>query len=285
MSVGADGQPDKPRLSASAFTRAERDLHLQPTARSQLLHTDLDRLGLAFGMTTRPAADPFSPDEFLPDDLPESPMAIARAWYDEAHEREVQPNPNAMTLATIDADGRPSARIVLAKSFEVDPGAVVFYTNYESRKGEALGAHPRAAVVFHWDTMSKQIRLEGPVTRVSEAESDAYFQSRHWSKRVGAWASDQSRPIGSRSAMMEQLAERMIGLGVPMEGLADEGAEVQLDVPRPAHWGGYRLWIEWAELWIQSDARVHDRARWTRVLTTDGDGFEVGPWSATRLQP
>ena len=285
MSVGADEQPDKPLSAASAFKRTERDSLLQPTARTQVLPTQSDASGLAFGMSTRPAADPFSPDEYLPDDLPESPMAIARAWYDEAHAQKVQPNPNAMTLATIDADGRPSARIVLAKSFEVDPGAVVFYTNYESRKGEALGAHPRAAVVFHWDTMCKQIRLEGPVTRVSEAESDAYFQSRHWSKRVGAWASDQSRPIGSRSAMMEQLAERMIGLGVPMEGLADEGAEVQLDVPRPAHWGGYRLWIEWAELWIQSDARVHDRARWTRELTTAGDRFDLGPWSATRLQP
>jgi len=236
-------------------------------------------------MTTRPAADPFSPDELLPDDLPESPMPIARAWYDEAHERRAQPNPNAMTLATIDPDGRPSARIVLAKSFEADPGAVVFYTNYASRKGEALGAHPRAALVFHWDSMGRQIRFEGPVTRVSEAESDAYFNSRHWSKRVGAWASDQSRPIGSRAAMMEQLAERMIDLGVPLDGLGDESAEVDLDVPRPPHWGGYRLWVEWAELWIESPARVHDRARWTRVLTTERDGFELGPWSATRLQP
>lgn len=227
----------------------------------------------------------FVPPELLPDRLPADPMPTARAWFDEAHEKKVQPNPNALTLATIDPDGRPSARIVLCKSFETEPGSIVFYTNYESRKGEALGAHPRAAVVFHWDALGKQIRLEGPVTRVSEAESDAYFHSREWTKRVGAWASDQSRPAASRAALMEQLAERMLQLGVPLDDLADHPDDVELDIARPAHWGGYRLWVEWAELWIQSDARVHDRARWTRELTPKGEAFDVGPWSATRLQP
>lgn len=236
-------------------------------------------------MTPTDLHDAFTPEELLPETLPESPMALARAWFDEAHAGPCQPNPNAMTLATIDPDGRPSARVVLCKAFEVDPGAVVFYTNYQSRKGEALGAHPRAAVVFYWDTMERQIRLEGPVTRVSAAESDAYFNSRDWTKRVGAWASDQSRPIASRSAMMEQLAERMIELGVPLENLADDTEHVRVDVERPPHWGGYRLWVEWCELWVNSDARVHDRARWMRALTPEGEGFRPGPWSATRLQP
>ena len=200
-------------------------------------------------------------------------------WYRSARERKLQRNPDAMTVATIDPDGRPSARVVLCKAVEADPGCVVFYTNKRSRKGRALEANPRAAVVLHWDAVERQIRLEGPVVPTGEAENDAYFASRHPASRVGAWASDQSEPIESRDALMEKVAERVMGLGLDLDNAENP------DIPRPPHWGGYRVWADTVELWIGSPARVHDRAVWTRDLEPRAGTFTPGPWSATRLQP
>jgi len=200
-------------------------------------------------------------------------------WVEAATARKVQPNPNAMTLATVDPDGRISARIVLCKGIDVAAGHFTFHTNRRSRKGIALGANPRAALVFHWDALDRQIRIEGPVTFTTDAESDAYFATRRAASRIGAWASDQSQPIASRDALLEKVAETVMRFGVDL----DNPEAVQ--IPRPPHWGGYRVWAESVELWAGSDVRVHDRARWVRTLTRNGDGFEGGPWSATRLQP
>ena len=222
--------------------------------------------------------------EMLPDPLPGEPFGLFGAWFDEAREREIQPNPNAMTLATVDPDGRPSARIVLCKAIHPDPGRVVFYTNYNGRKGRALEANPYASLVFHWDPLDRQVRIQGPVTRSPAEESDAYFRSRRWESRLGAWASDQSEPIESREALLEQVAERAIELGIDMTKVVDGGGE-NLEIPRPAHWGGYRVWAERVELWCAGTGRVHDRAEWTRELTLADDGFTADPWSATRLQP
>ena len=225
----------------------------------------------------------------LPDPLPESPMELARAWLDEATSLKVQPNPNAMTLATVAADGRPAARIVLCRGLEVAAGCVTFYTNYTSRKGQELAATERAAVLFHWDTLHRQVRLEGPVTRVPAAESDAYFASRPWQSRVGAWASQQSQPVAQRADLKQELEAQARRFGAPVEELGGTGGTRDYAVPRPDHWGGYRLWVEDAELWVEAAFRLHDRARWQRTLqSTDSDGvsgFVGGPWNAARLQP
>lgn len=225
----------------------------------------------------------------LPDPLPASPLPMARDWLEEATRLKVQPNPNAMTLATVAADGRPSARIVLCRGLEVERGCVTFFTNYESRKGGELAATGRAAVLFHWDALHRQVRLEGPVTRVPAAESDAYFASRPWQSRVGAWASQQSRPVAERAALREALEATARRFGAPVAELGGNGGARDYPIPRPAHWGGYRLWVEDAELWVEAAFRLHDRARWQRQLTpasVDGEPvFNGGPWQLSRLQP
>jgi pyridoxamine 5'-phosphate oxidase len=222
---------------------------------------------------------PFQLREELPTPLPETPMPMVAEWLDEATTQKVQPNPSAMTLATIDPDGRPSARIVLCRGLDVDRGVINFYTNRRSRKGAALEANPRAALVMHWDTLDRQIRIEGPVTHASDAESDAYFASRHPTSRIGAWASDQSQPIASRDALLDKVVDAVSRFGVDLDNPEN------IVVPRPPHWGGYRVWAESVELWLGSPVRIHDRARWDRVLTPSGDGFAPGAWRSTRLQP
>lgn len=226
--------------------------------------------------------DAASPDQHLPDELPSEPFGLLVSWFREAAERKVQPNPNAMTLATADASGRPSARIILCKEINPDPGYLVFYTNYHGRKGRELAANPRAAAVFFWDSLDRQARVEGPVVQSPAWESDAYFASRPIESRIGAWSSDQSRPIESREAMAGRVSETMNKLGIDLGALFG-GRSVE--VPRPPHWGGFRLFAEHVELWVSGVGRVHDRAGWTRMLTPAAEGFTGGDWSHTRLQP
>jgi len=231
-----------------------------------------------------PAAT-FHNTQSLPDELPTDPMPLALSWFNEARANKVQPNPTAMTLATVDADGQVSARIVLCREFNADKGYCVFYTNYESRKGTAIGANPRVALLFHWDTLDRQIRIEGRCVRSPETESDAYFNQREWSKRVGAWASDQSRPIGSRAELEMKVVEAMMNLGLSIDEISAKGNEIK--IPRPPHWGGTRVFAERVELWLGQDSRIHDRAVWVRELTPGASAHEMvgGAWSATRLQP
>jgi pyridoxamine 5'-phosphate oxidase len=205
----------------------------------------------------------------LPEPLPENPLAVLEQWLAEA--TAVIRNATAMTLATVTPDGRPSARMVICRGFDARAGWLVFYTDRESAKGVALAAHPHAALVFHWDAFERQVRIEGPVGPSPDAESDAYWASRPPDARVAAVASEQSRPVASRAellARVEAAARRHDG-----------------DVPRPARWGGYRVWAERVELWVGQPARIHDRAAWTRILRCKGPEFVGGPWSATRLQP
>lgn len=228
------------------------------------------------------------PRQLLPDPLPPEPLALAAQWLALATQRRDQPNPNAMTLATVDASGQPAARIVLCKDIRPEPGLVSFYTNYDSRKGNELAANPRAALVFHWDHLHRQVRIEGQVTRVSSADSDAYFASRPWQRRIGAWASAQSRPVASRADLEAAIREAATRFGAPVPGPEDDPAQdriaAQLQIPRPPHWGGYQLWVSAVELWVEGESRIHDRVRWTRSLGT-GTTFSPGPWSAQRLQP
>lgn len=216
---------------------------------------------------------------FLPEPLPDEPLSLFADWFSEAWEAKAQPNPDSMVLATVDRAGRPSARIVLCKQFVRDPGYLVFFTNYRSRKGQELAHCPRAALVFHWDALSRQVRLEGPVVRSPESESDSYFRSRPLDSQVGAWASEQSEPLASRATLQQQVAAAQAQFGIAP-------GQTEGEVPRPPHWGGYRLWPDSLELWVEGPFRVHDRARWTRDLgQKDAYTFATGRWSATRLNP
>jgi len=223
--------------------------------------------------------------DLLTEPAPEEPMAIVGRWLADAVERRLQPNPNAMVLATSGADGEPCARVVLCKGLIEKPGYLVFYTNYESRKGMELAGDPRAAAVMHWDQLQRQVRITGPVVRSPPAESDAYFASRPWPSRLAAWASAQSRSIGSRAALVAAVAAAARRFGTPNPAVpGNAGADYA--IPRPPHWGGYRLWAENVELWQEGKSRIHDRFFWSRQLAAGGaQGFAPGPWSVIRLQP
>lgn len=224
--------------------------------------------------------------ESLPDPLPANPLIVAAEWLAQARLDADQPNPDAMVLATVDARGYPSARVVLCKEIIPRPGFILFYTNYQSRKGRELEANGRAAVVFHWDHRHRQVRIEGQVESLSDAENDAYFRTRPWQSRLGAWASEQSEPVESRQALMSSVAATARRFGIPYEGPGSaEPGNVVADVPRPPHWGGFRLYAAAVELWVEGEFRIHDRARWTRSLP-DARGANLdAPWSVTRLHP
>lgn len=217
-------------------------------------------------------------NEFLPEPLPASPWSLFANWFTEARGRKIQPNPDAMVLATVDTEGKPSARIVLCKRIDA-AGYVVFFTNYESRKGHELLEQRRAAAVFHWDSLQRQVRIEGPVVRSPVAESDEYFASRALASRIGAWASKQSQPLASRAALADQVDVVAKRFGVT-------NAMADANVPRPPHWGGFRLWVDTMELWVEGPGRIHDRAIWQRHLQQrDELQFDASDWDRTRLNP
>ncbi len=224
-------------------------------------------------------------NDLLPDPLPEEPMALASDWLATALAARQQPNPDAMVLATASASGHPSARIVLCKELDAEHGRVSFVTNFDSRKGRELAENERAALVFHWDHAHRQIRIEGVVRKAPDVESDAYFQSRNWQRRLGAWASAQSQPLRGRAQLIEALRAAAQRFGVPVPTQDNIDLPQTPAIPRPPFWGGYHVWADSVELWVEGESRIHERARWTRSLTTDGTGFRAGPWMATRLQP
>jgi pyridoxamine 5'-phosphate oxidase len=222
----------------------------------------------------------------LPVELPQDPMPLADSWLREATANSGVRNPNAMTLATVGSDGQPAARVVLCKLFVADPGYVVFYTNYHSRKGVELGANPRVGATFYWDSLGLQIRLEGLAVRSPAVESDDYFATRDRGSQLGAWGSDQSREIASHDALVEQIARRAAQLGVSLDGQSQKLGDAAPPLSRPPHWGGYRIWVSRMELWVEGRNRIHDRAAWRRDLVPeDAHSFSVSPWKGTRLQP
>jgi len=209
----------------------------------------------------------------LPDNLPADPLPLIESWIAEAGELTDRPNPNAMSLATASPDGQPNVRVVLAKEINVANGYIVFYTNYNSPKGDEIEHNPKAAAAMHWDSLGRQIRLQGLLTLSPAEESDAYFLSRDRGSQVGAWASEQSAPIESREALQQKFGD------------AEARFEGQ-EVPRPPHWGGYRLWPTSVELWISRSSRLHERALWTREVAVNNDEVTTTAWQTSgRLQP
>lgn len=188
------------------------------------------------------------------------PYSLFGTWLKDAEASE--PNdPNALALATVDAHGMPNVRMVLLKGFDQD--GFVFYTNYESRKGTELLGQKKAAMVFHWKSLRRQIRVRGNIETVSDAEADAYFETRARGSRIGAWASKQSRPLESRFALEKAVAEYTIKFGIG-------------HIPRPAHWSGFRLKPTSIEFWADRPFRLHDRVEFTRA----GEG-----WEKVRMYP
>ena len=219
--------------------------------------------------------------ETLPDTLPGNPMQMVAEWLAQARSDAAQPNPNAMVLATVGADGQPSARVVLCKDISVEAAFITFYTNYDSQKGRELAGNPLAAIVFHWDHRRRQVRAEGRVERLSDADNDAYFASRPWRSQLGAWASHQSQPVPSRGALARAVAAAALRLGIEYGGPGCKEPDAEpAGIPRPANWGGFRFNVSALELWMEGEYRIHDRARWTRT-----SGSESPTWCVTRLQP
>jgi pyridoxamine 5'-phosphate oxidase len=190
------------------------------------------------------------------------PLELFAAWFAEAEKSE--PNdPSALSLATVGPDGTPAVRMVLLKGY--DDAGFVFYTNHESRKGEHLLAHPKAAMLFHWKSLRRQVRLEGPVAPTTAAEADEYFASRQRGSQIGAWASDQSRPLESRFALEKRVAEYA-------------ARHVIGKVPRPPHWSGFRLTPLLIEFWQDGAFRLHDRLEYRRPSPG-------APWTTRTLYP
>jgi len=197
---------------------------------------------------------------FNADSPTDDPFGLFQAWLEEAEEKEIN-DPNAVALATADGQGRPSVRMVLLKGF--DESGFTFYTNLESRKGEQLIANPWAAMLFHWKSLRRQVRIEGPVHPVTPEQADAYFNSRPRQSRIGAWASQQSRPVESRLALEKRVARFAAKYAVG-------------SVPRPPYWSGFTLEPQRIEFWQDGAFRLHDRALYLR---------QDGGWQKQRLYP
>jgi pyridoxamine 5'-phosphate oxidase len=192
----------------------------------------------------------------------EDPFALFGEWLEEAKKSEIN-DPNATSLATVDSDGLPNVRMVLLKDYDED--GFVFYTNFESQKGEEILATKKAAMCFHWKSLRRQVRLRGAVTVVDDAEADAYFASRARGSRIGAWASKQSRPLESRFALEKEVAKYTAKYAVG-------------EIPRPPHWSGFRIAPVYIEFWKDGAFRLHDRVIFRRET-------ETAPWTRTRYYP
>ncbi|CRK74036.1 pyridoxamine 5'-phosphate oxidase [Nereida ignava] len=191
----------------------------------------------------------------------DDPFELAKLWMAEAEQSEIN-DPNAIALSTVDADGMPNARMVLLK--DVEDAAFVFYTNYTSKKAQEIDGAEKAAFVMHWKSLRRQIRVRGHVTKEDGPQADEYYNSRSLKSRLGAWASDQSKPLASRASLMAEVAKVTAKMGA--------------NPTRPPFWGGYRITPIEIEFWADGEFRLHNRFRWTRAAPDE-------PWDVVRLNP
>ncbi len=216
----------------------------------------------------------------------DDPLILVGRWLDEAAEAATQPNPSAMTLATVGGDAKVSARVVLVRGLEKNCGYAEFYTNYDSRKASELARNAWAAGVMHWDALGRQLRFEGPVVESPAADSDAYFSRRPWRSQINAWASHQSQAVNDPTHLETKARELASRFGTPDPFGDTDSVADGVQVPRPDFWGGYRFWFAAVEIWLAGQNRFHERVRYERSLdAVDAHSFRSGSWRHFHLQP
>ena len=214
--------------------------------------------------------------------MTQNPLLLLQSWFNEALELDLQPNPDTMAIATSNSQGLPNVRMVLCKEINTEEGYVVFYTNYNSVKSMEIKENPKCSALFHWDKLGYQIRIRGEILQSPDEENDAYFASRHLGSQVGAWASNQSNSVVDRQALDDQFRKTLDRFNLTNESITRN----EKKIPRPPHWGGYRLWIEEIEFWLNQKDRLHDRLHFRRALTISSEGIETEKnWTVKRLQP
>ena len=220
--------------------------------------------------------------KILSQSMTQNPLLLLQSWLNEAMELDLQPNPHTMAIATSNSQGLPNVRMVLCKEINTEEGYVVFYTNYNSVKSMEIKENPKCSALFHWDKLGYQIRIRGEILQSPNEENDAYFATRSLGSQVGAWASDQSNPVENRQALDDQFQQILDRFNLTNESITRN----EQKIPRPPHWGGYRLWIEEVEFWLNRKDRLHDRLHFKRSLTISSKGIETGDnWTVKRLQP
>jgi len=214
--------------------------------------------------------------------MTQNPLLLLQSWFNEALELDLQPNPDTMAIATSNSQGLPNVRMVLCKEINTEEGYVVFYTNYNSVKSMEIKENPKCSALFHWDKLGYQIRIRGEILQSPDEENDAYFASRHLGSQVGAWASNQSNSVVDRQALDDQFRKILDRFNLTNESITRN----EKKIPRPPHWGGYRLWIKEIEFWLNQKDRLHDRLHFRRALTISSEGIETEKnWTVKRLQP
>ena len=214
--------------------------------------------------------------------MTQNPLLLLQSWLNEAMELDLQPNPDTMAIATSNSQGLPNVRMVLCKEINTKEGYVVFYTNYNSVKSLEIKENPKCSALFHWDKLGYQIRIRGEILQSPDEENDTYFASRHLGSQVGAWASNQSNPVEDREALDDQFKKILDRFNLTSESITQN----EQKIPRPPNWGGYRLWIEEIEFWLNQKDRLHDRLHFRRALTISSEGIETEKkWTVKRLQP
>ena len=220
--------------------------------------------------------------KILSQSMTQNPLLLLQSWLNEAMELDLQPNPDTMAIATSNSQGLPNVRMVLCKEINTEEGYVVFYTNYNSVKSLEIKENPKCSALFHWDKLGYQIRIRGEILQSPEKENDNYFASRHLGSQVGAWASNQSNPVEDREALDDQFKKILDRFNLSSEAITQN----EQKIPRPPNWGGYRLWIEEIEFWLNQKDRLHDRLHFRRALTISSEGIETEKkWTVKRLQP
>ena len=220
--------------------------------------------------------------KILSQSMTQNPLLLLQSWLNEAMELDLQPNPDTMAIATSNSQGLPNVRMVLCKEINTEEGYVVFYTNYNSVKSLEIKENPKCSALFHWDKLGYQIRIRGEILQSPDEENDTYFASRHLGSQVGAWASNQSNPVEDREALDDQFKKILDRFNLTSESITRN----EQKIPRPPNWGGYRLWIEEIEFWLNQKDRLHDRLHFRRALTISSEGIETeNKWTVKRLQP